>query len=469
LRLSTRLGSVARHHRRTCFAYTAPTRRPGTSGRRPSNRNSLNWCTRICCSSFELWLPEPLEWNDRFWGLGNNGFGGSIAYARLAQGTAAGYAVVSTDGGNVSPGNTAWARGEPERVGDLGHRAVHLAAVYGKRLTETYYGRPPSFAYFSGFSTGGTQGLMLAQRYPDDYDGILSGGAEPEWTHLYLGLARFQFQWLSDAEHHVSAAQLEALQAAALATCDSADGVVEAPDRCRGDDVIAAYRSTDAAPPLTTKQVQSIRALYSGSFDGSERPTSFGYAPGTEATWSFHFGPVPGRGALHDYFVSFFGDFLYADPAWSSTAFDPVRTRSDSDRVLARHLDAPDPDLRDFLGRGGRLLLWHGWADNLVPPGLSIHYHRRIVETVGAEAAGRGVRLFLAPGVGHGAVGPGAAQFGQFAFGDGDPERSLAAALQRWVEDGQPPECIVAARHATPSDPRTEVIRSRRICAAPEP
>jgi feruloyl esterase len=138
----------------------------------------------------ELWLPDPLEWNGRFWGLGNGGFGGSIAYARLAQGTAAGYAVVSTDGGNATPGNTAWARGESERVADLGHRAAHLAAVHGKRLTEAFFGRPPRFAYFSGFSTGGSQALMLAQRYPDDYDGILAGGAEPDWTHLYFSSAR---------------------------------------------------------------------------------------------------------------------------------------------------------------------------------------------------------------------------------------------------------------------------------------
>ena len=414
----------------------------------------------------ELWLPDPQAWNDRFWGLGSGGFAGSVAHARLAEGTAAGYAVVSTDGGNDTPGSTAWARGAPERVADLGHRAVHLAAVHGKRVTEAYYGRPPRFAYFSGFSTGGTQGLMLAQRHPDDYDGILAGAGDQDWTKLYLGLARFQFRWLPDSAHHVSRAQLEALQAAALATCGT-DGVVEAPERCRAEDVIRAYRSSAAAPPLTAKQRQSLRALYSGSFDGSGRPTPFGYVPGTEASWSgTHFGPEPGTAPLRAYFLTFCRDFVYANTTWTDAAFNPVRIGADTERVLARDFDATDPDIRAFLRRGGRLLLWHGWSDHLVPPGLTVHYHRRVAATVGPAASGRGVRRFMAPGVGHGASGPGATQFGQFAFGDGDAGRSLAAALQRWVEDGRPPACIVAARHATPSDPRSALVGTRRICAS---
>ncbi|MDQ3213664.1 MAG: tannase/feruloyl esterase family alpha/beta hydrolase [Acidobacteriota bacterium] len=417
----------------------------------------------------EVWLPLPSDWNGRFWGVGNSGYTGRVWYTRLAAHVDAGYVAVSSDGGHQSSGgDKSWARAQPEKVVDFLHRSAHLSAVHGKRIATEFYGRAPARAYFSGFSTGGHEGLMLAQRYPDDYDGIVAGAANQDWTNLYLGIARFQFNWLSDPARFVSPAQLAALHLAAVATCGAAD-LIEEPDRCDVEAVLRAYQPSDTAPALTASQLASVRALYTGpvGLDGQVM-TRLGYVPGSEALWSgMHFGTTPGKGPLVGYMTEFLANWVYDDPAWDHRSFDFARDAAATNRKLAATMNATDADLRPFAKRGGRLILYNGWDDPAVPARLTLDYYQRVMSTLGVETAAQHVRLFMVPGMGHSTGGPGFTQFGQLAPGNGDPERSMSAALQRWVEQDVAPERIIGAKHANPSDPTSDVLRTRPLCAWP--
>ena len=410
----------------------------------------------------EVWLPEPSAWNGRLWGWGNSGYGGAIDHVRLGGAVGQGYATVATDGGHRGRG-TRWALGHPDRVADLGHRAVHLAAVHAKAVAAVYYGEAPRFAYFSGFSTGGTQGLRLAQDHPGAYDGIVAGGADQDWTGLYLWLAGLQFAEQADPERHLTSAQIGALAGAARAACGDADGVVEAPDRCAVEAVLRAYEPTRAAPALTWPQVDYVRALYAGPLDPDGRPLPVGYAPGSEAGWDgVHAGPAPGEGSwVARYLTSFFRDLAFQDTTWTPDGFRFARDAARTNAALADALNATDPDLRAFAARGGKLILWHGWSDPLVPAGFTLRYAERVRDRLGPDATDEAVRLFMVPGVGHESAGP--LRFGPLDTGGGDPARSLGAALQAWVEAGTAPERVVATRPATDGAPEA----SRQVRAWP--
>lgn len=400
----------------------------------------------------EVWLPEPSDWDGRLWGWGNSGYGGSIAYASLAEAVSAGYAAVATDGGHRGRG-TEWALSQPEKVADLGHRAVHFAAVVAKALAAAHYGEAPRFSYFSGYSTGGTQGLMLAQRYPDDYDGILAGGADQDWTGLYLWLAHLQFEQLPDPTRHLSSAQVAALAAAALAECGDASGTVPSPDLCSVDAVLGAYAPGQEAPPLTAEQTEYVRTLYAGPPDPTGEPLAIGYAPGSEAGWDgVHFGDTPGSGSwVTGYLTSFFRNVAYGDTAWDPASFRFDRDSERTDAALADAMNATDPDLRRFAASGGRLILWHGWSDPLVPAGFTLQYHERVRDALGEDATSEAVRLFMVPGVGH---------------RSGDSHRRLSAALQEWVEAGAAPERATSVIGSESGGPGS-FAPTRLLCAWP--
>jgi feruloyl esterase len=174
---------------------------------------------------FEVWLPAA-EWNGRLWGVGNGNFGGYMPYRSLGAELAEGYAVVGSDTGHeAGPHDANWAIGHPDKVVDYGYRAVHEVTVRAKRIVAEFYGRNPAHSYFSGCSNGGRQGLMEAQRFPADYDGILAGAPDLDATHLNEGFAWIDFIVLGENEVNLPSSKLPAIQAAALAACDSLDGI----------------------------------------------------------------------------------------------------------------------------------------------------------------------------------------------------------------------------------------------------
>ncbi len=192
---------------------------------------------------FEVWLPTE-DWNGRFHVSGNGGMAGVVSYASMAGALRRGYAAASTDTGHVRPGtggfDASWALGRPDLVEDFGHRAVHATAENGKAIAAAFYGRPPSRSYFVGCSKGGQQGLMAAQRYPDDFDGIVAGNPANDWTRFYAGAHLwYALATLRNPDSYIPPAKLPALADAVNAACDTldgiADGVIDDPRRCRFD------------------------------------------------------------------------------------------------------------------------------------------------------------------------------------------------------------------------------------------
>lgn len=422
----------------------------------------------------EVWLPDAAQWNGRFWGLGNGAFGGQIPHRSLGVRVAAGYAVVATDTGHqADPSDARWALGQPEKVVDYGHRSVHLAAVHGKRVAEAYFGRRPDRAYFSAYSNGGRQALMLAQRYPDDYDGILAGASAPDLTGIYASLAEFLARMAAAPGARLSAAQADLLAAAVRVSCDTLDGVrdgvLEDPTRCGFDPAPLACSAWPGAHCLRPAQVAGVRRLYAGLAPAAGRPPAGGMARGSEQGWhALLYGDETTPAELLAPVTGFFRHLVQDDPVWDLAQFRADRDGPRAQARLGAALDAVDPDISRFVARGGKLILWHGWNDTVVSPAYSVAYHAAVVRALGPQAAARSVRLFMAPGVEHGVGGPGPDRFGQLSSGDGDPARSLGAALRRWVEQGVAPEQVVAVRHQSPNDPASGVARSRPLCAWPK-
>lgn len=425
---------------------------------------------------FEVWLPTAENWNGRMWGVGNGNFAGSISHRALANRVGDGYASVATDTGHRATADLAdarWANGHPEKVIDFGHRSIHEAAVTAKHLIAAYYGRAASRSYFGACSAGGRQAMMEIQRYPEDYDGVIAGAPSNRWTDLFIGSSQLQFKLLADPKRRVSRPKLEALRSAALAACDARDGVedglIEDPERCNFDPgVLACKGGNEGDQCLMPGEVEAVRLIYAGVKAPSGETLYGGHSAGSEAGWyDMHFGEESHRSDAFEFMYSFFSSFVHQDTQWDWRGYDMERDGALARRKLGSVLDAGDADLRRFAARGGKLILFHGWNDGIIPARQTTDYYRRIRAEMGAEATDHAVRLFMAPGVEHCGGGPGPNSFGQSSSGSGDPAANLGAALQRWVEQGVAPERVIASKRKNDKDPNSEVVRTRPLCAYP--
>ena len=424
---------------------------------------------------FEVWMPAS-GWNSKFQGVGNGGFAGAIEYGQMGNMVSHGYATASTDTGHHTVGTDAsWAAGHPEKTVDFGYRAIHQTAVNARAIIAAFYGQAPARSYFNSCSNGGRQALMEAQRFPDDYDGIVAGAPANYWTHL-LANAVWDLQALqADQDSYIPPKKLPAIQAAALAACDALDGLkdnlIQNPARCHPDPstLLCAGAETDAC--LTAPQVAALKKLYAGGRTSDGRQLFPGYAPGGEAEpggWSVWItGPSPSHSLMYAFGTQFFRNMLYNDPAWDFHSFSADRDTKNADDKLAGALNATSPDLSRFLARGGKLILYHGWSDAAIAPQNTIDYYNSVTAKMGPDKVHSFVRLFMAPGVQHCFSGSGPNMFGQFSPGGGDPDHDVDAALEQWVEEGVAPETIIATKHAGDLNPASKVVRTRPLCAYP--
>lgn len=424
---------------------------------------------------FEVWLPAS-RWNGKFNQVGNGGFAGSIPLSSMAGPLLRGYAAAATDDGHEASGTDAsWAVGHPEKLIDFAYRAVHETSLQAKAIIRAFYGKDPADSYFVGCSDGGREALMEAQRYPNDFVGIVAGAPANYWTHLLATAVWVEQAVRSDPASALPPAKLAVLQKAAISSCDKLDGVrdgiLENPTACRFNPVVVQCKSGDAPGCLTAAQVAAARKIYAGPKNPrTGKPVFPGYAPGAEALpinwplWLTGGGPDRNQPPLAWLFGnSFFGDIIFNKPDWNFRSLN-----FDSDVKLADEkagfLGSENPDLAPFKSRGGKLIQYHGWADAAIPPQSSIDYFNS-VQTRMKSATGDFYRLFMVPGMSHCGGGIGATEFGQIPFSNVDAERDYLSALDRWVTNGVAPENFIATG-TIPGDPaRTKM--THLLCPYP--
>ncbi len=423
---------------------------------------------------FEVWMPES-NWNGKFQGAGNGGFAGAIGYDQLMNAVAHGYATAGTDTGHHAGGTDAsWALDHPEKIADFGYRAIHETAVKAKAIIHAFYGEDPKRSYFSSCSNGGRQALMEAQRYPEDYDGIIAGAPANYWTHLLANAAWDNLALLGDKDSYIPPKKLPAIQAAALAACDALDGVkdgvIENPPRCHFDPDALLCKDAESDSCLTAPQVAALKKLYAGGHN-SHGQIFPGYSSGGEAefggwaTWIT--GPSPEHSLMYAFSTQFYKNMVFDNANWDYHTFDADRDTKAAEDKQTRNLNATDPDLSRFRARGGKLILYHGWSDAAIAPQNTVDYYGSVAAKMGDRQTAGFVRLFMVPGMQHCGGGSGANSFGQFSVSSGDPEHDVDAALERWVEKGVAPERIVAAKRKSDLDPSSAIVRTRPLCAYP--
>lgn len=428
---------------------------------------------------YEVWMPAS-GWNGKFDHGGNGGYGGSLGTPAgyMLNGLLRGYATAGTDMGHdarVTPG-ASFALGHPEKLVDWASRANHVTAVAAKLIIRAYYGMPAYLSYFTGCSDGGHEALMEAQRFPDDFDGIVAGAPANYWTHQSAA-----WVWEALAGLNVlPVSKLPMINAAAVAACPGiVPTVIDDPTRCGFDPASLRCAGADGPNCLTEAQVDAVRKIYAGPRNPRTGEQIY---PGLERGSEAAGGLLGGSGSWSTLISSaqtFLGGdtwkyMVFKDPRWDFHTLDFDRDVALADEVAGPITDSTDPDLSDFRALGGKMIIWHGWADPLVNPRNSIDYLRSVA------AAGRGkqetaqdddeaarrtqgfLRLFMAAGLTHCSGGPGLTTF------------DTLTALERWVEQGQAPKKLIAS-HTNLAFP-DNVMRneppagtfSRPLCPWPE-
>jgi len=397
----------------------------------------------------EVWLPAS-GWNGRFLQVGNGAWGGSIQYGALADALRRGYAAASTDTGHTGT-DASFAMGHPEKLIDFGYRSVHETAVLGKAAVATLYGERPRVAYFDGCSGGGRMSFMEAQRFPDDFDGIIAGAPGYNRTDVAfqtLGMAQATH---ATPESFIPPIKYPALHRAALAACDSldglADGLIADPGTCRFDPGVLQCQGADGPGCLTDAQVVAARRIYAPVIDPKTgTPVASGLEPGSELQW----GGVAG-GQPHSMYNDLLKFVVMKDPNWDYRTLDVGRHLERARKADSGVLAATSTELTPFVKRVGKLLIYHGWSDQNIPPRESVTYYKGLLQTMGREKVAEGVRLFMVPGMGH------------CGGGDGPNEFDMLAALEKWREQGKAPGEILASQRND-----GHVIRTRPLCPYPQ-
>jgi hypothetical protein len=409
-----------------------------------------------------IWLAIPTSnWNGRFLGTGGGGFVGGMA-AGVNQPVALGYAAGATDtghaGGSGSFATDANGRLNWQSIRDNAHVGIHEMTVTGKALTQAIYGVAPRYSYFDGCSTGGRQGLMEAQRYPQDYDGIVSGTPAINWPKLMM-----QSMWgtlqMSVAKDPVPACKLAAATKAAIEACDTIDGVkdgvIEDPQRCNYDPRALIGTSAGECGEFTQADVDVIRKLWEGPrrVDGSF--LWYGQARGTDLNALAGSRGVPLKTQAFPFSVDWLKYFITLNPEYDWTTITPAEYEHFWDQSVEEYgivIGTDNPNLTAFRDRGGKAIIWHGWADQLITAEGTIDYYKRLQRQMGGdEKTSQFARLFLAPGVAHCAGGAGPNPYGQLDT------------LRSWVENGNAPTTLTAARR----DQSGAITRSRPLCHYP--
>jgi feruloyl esterase len=454
----------------------------------------------------ELWLPQT-GWNGRFLGTGGGGFQGVFTYTELTLGVQAGFAVANTDlgtgasgcnplycGSNGNQGNpfavafgdpanpSTGLFGHPERIKDFGYRAIHLMTVRSKEITHAFYQQSAGKSYFWGCSTGGQNALMEAQRFPHDYDGILAGAPAFNRTYLHMAaLSAWQDAHASPGRF-ILPGQMTLINNAVLKQCVGQDGGASTdpfltdPRDCHFDPKVLQCTGGNVPPAcLSADQVTTMQKYYAGVVNPATGQLIVpGLARGSETDNFLALGlalnenfPEPAFDGL--FYWVYGASFGMTGSAVNFANFDFNHDVDTVDDKLKAVLSAESTDLREFREHGGKLLLYHGWADPLIPSANTVGYYNALVSRGGegfehaAFSPGRNealertqkyARLFMVPGMWHCTGGPGPNTF------------NAMTPLVNWVEQGVAPESILAAKFVNDTGPGIVMIRP--LCPFPK-
>ena len=380
----------------------------------------------------EVWLPDA--WNGRYLGTGNGGSAPTISYSALNGGVKAGFATANTSMGTHSDPllgalDFSFGVGHPQRVINFGYLATHLMTIAAKNIINTLYGISLAHSYFTGCSTGGQQAMAEAQRYPEDYDGIVVGAVafnriptheKDVWVYQTNQFLDPPEDFTRDPDHYIPLAKWANITKAVIAACDGLDGVLDGliddPRECNFDVKAMICQGADAPTCLTPGQAHTMNQIWRGTFNprtrklivsgltkGSEwDPSPLGYGP--------YFYPAAYEGPEPSQPQSpLLGELLNWAPGFENfdmRYFDWDRDAAIVNHDLARILNAVNPDLSPFNARGGKLIMYHGWADPLVYSLESPNYYENVLETMGGENKVKHfARLFMVPGMGHCGLG----------------------------------------------------------------
>jgi feruloyl esterase len=397
----------------------------------------------------EVWLPLA-GWNGKFLQVGNGAWGGSIQYAALADSMRRGYAAASTDTGHTGP-DASFAVGHPEKLVDFGYRAVHETAVQGKATTKALYGSAPRLSYFNGCSGGGRQAFMEAQRFPEDFDGIIAGAPGYNRTDVAFQTIGMIKATHKDAASVIPDAKVTFIHKAAINACDGndglKDGLIDDPRGCRFDPGVLQCKGGDGSSCLTKPQAEAARKIYAPVIDPrTGKQIAAGLEPGSELHWPTVAGKRP-----HAMYHDLFRFIVFQDPSWDYRTLDVGRDLERARKADNGVLAAVSTDLKPFASRGGKLLMYHGWEDQNIPPRGSISYYDGLVATMGKEQTNAAVRLYMVPGMGH------------CGGGDGPNQFDMVAALDEWRDRGRAPAAILASKVEN-----GQVTRTRPLCPYPQ-
>ncbi len=433
---------------------------------------------------FEVWIPTDGSWNGKYEQIGNGGFAGTIWVSYVADAVSRGYAAAATDDGTSGPPpGAATFIGHPDVLKDFGYRALKVTTDNSKTIIRRLTGKNPSYSYFSGCSDGGREALMEAQRYPNDFDGIIIGspandlvglGASLLWNMQAL-LAGPQTHGVPDA--YVPADKITLLSKLAISKCVGKDGgastdtFLNDPTICHFDAVVgqcAAGQDPDTC--VTPAQVEAVEKLYRGPHNSKGELLFPGYEPGTGSNvmdwpeWLVGTSSTS-PGSQYAMTTSFWCNAVLGKPTCPfldlTGEFD---TATESISLMA---NSTNPDLTQFRGHGGKLIQYAGWADTAIAPENGLNYYRKVTSVMGDVH--NFYRVFMAPGMAHCYGGPGPNSFGN-GNSDGpvlDAKHDLLKALEAWVERGVAPDKIIATKYFNDS-PAMGVALQRPLCPYPQ-
>jgi feruloyl esterase len=445
----------------------------------PSSDSNIN---------IEVWLPvEAAAWNHRFQGLGNGGFAGEIDFDGMARALENNNATAGTDTGHFADGiDASWALHHPEKITDFGWRGIHEMTTQAKAIISAYYATPAAHSYFTACSDGGREALMEAQRFPADYDGILAGAPAYNWTTLLTSAAIGMQTLLADSASYISAAEIPRIHRAILAQCDKLDtlkdSVIADPPACHFDAARILCKTGQSQRCLTAPQVKALATLLSERKVGDTTippilPAGGELDPNGWPSWIT--GSERGKSAMAGFGHGYFVNMVYSDPHWDFRTFDPVAGLAAARDKTSEALDATNPDLSAFAKRGGKLIMYHGWADAAISPIYSIHYYEAVQQKLGPQKQSTDetpnfARLYLMPGVKHCAGGPGPDAIGQFGLPgmkNSNAGNNVIHALEVWVEQNKAPQAITATKYGELPDHHDDpnkILMTRPLCPYPQ-